>query len=207
MEPLVLALDLFGTFAFALGGAMVGVRHRLDVFGVLVLSFAAGNAGGMTRDLLIGAVPPAALSDSRYIAVSLLAGLTAFLAHRPVRRLHDPFLVLDAAGLAVFAVSGALKALAFGLDPLSAVLLGTLTGIGGGMLRDVLVAEIPTVLHAELYALAAIAGATVVVGGQVLGLPSLPVVIAGGGLCFGLRVVALRRGWELPTAPTTRPGA
>lgn len=201
MDPIVLALDLFGTFAFALCGAMVGVRHRLDVFGVIVLSFAAGNAGGITRDVLIGAIPPAALSDSRYIVVSLLAGLTAFLAHRPVRRLQDPVLVLDAAGLAVFAVSGALKALAFGLDPLSAVLLGTLTGIGGGMLRDVLVAEIPTVLHAELYAVAAIAGAAVVVGGHVLGLPTIPVVIIGGGLCFGLRVVALRRGWGLPIAP------
>ena len=110
METLVLALDLFGTFAFALGGAMVGVRHRLDVFGVLVLSFAAGNAGGITRDVLIGAVPPAALSDSRYIAVSLLAGLTAFLGNRLVRQLRDPVLVVDAGGLAVFAVSGALKA-------------------------------------------------------------------------------------------------
>jgi len=202
MEPLVLALDLFGTFAFALGGAMVGVRHRLDVFGVLVLSFAAGNAGGITRDVLIGAVPPAALSDSRYIAVSLLAGLTAFLGNRLVRQLRDPVLVVDAGGLAVFAVSGALKALAFGLDPLSAVLLGTLTGIGGGMLRDVLVAETPTVLHAELYAVAAIAGAAIVVGGHVLGLPSIPAAVIGGGVCFGLRVVALRRGWALPIAPT-----
>jgi uncharacterized membrane protein YeiH len=202
METLVLALDLFGTFAFALGGAMVGVRHRLDVFGVLVLSFAAGNAGGITRDVLIGAVPPAALSDSRYIAVSLLAGLTAFLGNRLVRQLRDPVLVVDAGGLAVFA----LKALAFGLDPLSAVLLGTLTGIGGGMLRDVLVAETPTVLHAELYAVAAIAGAAIVVGGQVLGLPSIPVAVVGGGVCFSLRVIALRRGWALPVAPAIERG-
>ena len=155
MDPIVLALDLFGAFVFALSGAMAGVRHRLDVFGVLVLSFAAGNAGGITRDLLIGAVPPAALSR-----LALHRGVPAgwhadFLAHGSVRRLQDAVLVFDAAGLAVFAVSGALKALAFGLNPLAAVLLGMLTGIGGGMLRDVLVAEVPTVLRAELYAVAA----------------------------------------------------
>jgi uncharacterized membrane protein YeiH len=200
METLVLVLDLVGTFVFALSGAMMGVRHRLDVFGVLVLSFAAGNAGGMTRDVLIGAVPPAAIADWRYIAVSLLAGVATFYAYRTVWRLQDFVLVFDAAGLAVFAVSGALKAVAFGLNPLAAVLLGTLTGIGGGMLRDVLVREVPTVLRAELYAVAAIAGAAVVVGGQLLGLASTPLAVAGAMLCFGLRVLALRRGWGLPVA-------
>jgi len=200
METLVLVLDLVGTFVFALSGAMMGVRHRLDVFGVVVLSFAAGNAGGMTRDVLIGAVPPAAIADWRYIAVSLLAGVATFYAYRTVWRLQDFVLVFDAAGLAVFAVSGALKAVAFGLNPLAAVLLGTLTGIGGGMLRDVLVREVPTVLRAELYAVAAIAGAAVVVGGQLLGLASTPLAVAGAMLCFGLRVLALRRGWGLPVA-------
>lgn len=198
METLVLALDLVGTFVFALSGAMAGVRHRLDVFGIGVLSFAAGNAGGMTRDVLIGAVPPAAIADWRYIAVSLLAGVITFRSFRLIRRAQDALLVFDAAGLAVFAVSGALKALAFGLNPIAAVLLGMLTGIGGGMLRDVLVSEIPTVLRAELYAVAALAGASVVVGGGLLGLPSAPLAAIGALLCFGLRLVALRRGWELP---------
>ncbi len=200
VATLVLALDLVGTFVFALSGAMAGVRHRLDMFGVLVLSFAAGNAGGMTRDLLIGAVPPAAIADWRYIAVSRVAGLATFWSYRTIRRVRDAVLIFDAAGLALFAVSGALKALAFGLNPLAAVLLGTLTGIGGGMLRDVLVAEIPTVLRAELYAVAALAGATVVVGGELLDLPSLPVAVVGAVLCFGLRLLALRRGWALPVA-------
>ncbi|MDQ3871155.1 MAG: trimeric intracellular cation channel family protein [Chloroflexota bacterium] len=203
MEALVLAIDLVGTFVFALSGAMAGVRHRLDVFGVLVLSFAAGNAGGLTRDLLIGAVPPSALADWPYVVVSVVAGLATFRWHGAVRRLQHAVLVFDAGGLALFAVSGALKALAFGLNPVAAVLLGMLTGIGGGMLRDVLVAEIPTVLHAELYAVAALAGAGVVVGGQLLGLPSAPVAIAGAALCFGLRLVALRRGWGLPVAGRT----
>ena len=200
METLVLALDLFGTFVFALSGAMVGVRHRLDLFGVLVLSFAAATAGGITRDLLIGAVPPASIADWRYIVVPLLAGLATFWWHPMVWRLQSPVLVFDAAGLALFAVSGALKASAFGLNPLAAVLLGVLTGIGGGMLRDVLVTEVPTVLHAELYAVAALAGAAVVVGGQLLRLPPIPLAIVGAALCFGLRLVAIQHGWELPVA-------
>jgi uncharacterized membrane protein YeiH len=184
---------------------MRGVRHGLDVFGLFVLSFAAGNAGGITRDLLIGAVPPAAIADWRYIGVSLLAGLATFLWNSTVRRWNSPVLVFDAAGLGLFTVSGALKALAFGLNPIAAILLGMLTGVGGGVLRDVLVAEIPTVLHAELYAVAALAGAAVVVGGELLRLPSTPVAIAGAVLCFGLRVLAIRRGWGLPVA--RMPGA
>jgi uncharacterized membrane protein YeiH len=199
-DPLVVALDLGGTFVFALSGAMAGVKHRLDLFGVLVLSFAAATSGGIARDVLIGAVPPAAISDWRYLAASLLAGLITFRWHPIVNRLRSPVLVFDAAGLALFAVSGAQKALAFYLSPGAAVLLGMLTGIGGGMARDVLVAEVPTVLRAELYAVAALAGAAVVVIGDLLQLPSAPVTIAGAALCFGLRLVAIRRGWQLPIA-------
>jgi uncharacterized membrane protein YeiH len=200
VETLVLALDLFGTFVFALSGAMAGVRHHLDLFGVLVLSFAAATAGGIIRDLLIGAVPPASIADWRYIVVPLLAGLATFWWHPVIRRLQSPVLVFDAVGLGLFAVSGALKAFAFGLNPLAAVLLGVLTGIGGGMLRDVLVTEVPTVLHAELYAVAALAGAAVVVGGELLRLPPTPLAIGGAVLCFWLRLVAIRRGWGLPVA-------
>lgn len=203
VPSLVPALDLVGTFVFALSGAMAGVRHRLDVFGILVLSFIAGNAGGITRDLLIGAVPPAAIANWPYVVVSVLAGLATFRWHGVVRRVQDAVLVLDAGGLALFAVSGALKALAFHLNPLSAVLLGMLTGIGGGMLRDVLVAQIPTVLRADLYAVAALVGAGVVVVGQLLGLPSVALAIVGAGLCFGLRVLALRHDWQLPVARPT----
>ncbi|HEU4671643.1 MAG TPA: trimeric intracellular cation channel family protein [Candidatus Limnocylindrales bacterium] len=198
METLVVALDLVGTFVFALSGAMTGVRYRLDVFGILVLAFAAGNAGGITRDLLIGAVPPAAIADWPFIVISILAGLVTFAAHRAVRRLHHAVLVLDAGGLALFAVSGALKAYAFGLNPIAAVLLGMVTGIGGGMLRDVLVAQIPTVLRAELYAVAALVGSAVVIAGVMAGVPSPVAAVVGGVLTFGLRLAALRRGWELP---------
>jgi uncharacterized membrane protein YeiH len=200
VNTLLVAFDLGGTFVFALSGATAGVKNRLDLFGVLVLSFAAGNSGGIARDLLIGAVPPAAIHDWRYIAVSILAGLITFYWYRIVNRLRSPVLVFDAAGLALFAVSGASKALAFQAGPVAATLLGMLTGIGGGMVRDVLVREIPTVLRTELYAVAALIGAVTVVAGSVLHLPSSATAIAGAVLCFGLRSIAMRRGWQLPIA-------
>ncbi len=207
MQTLLLVLDLVGTFVFALSGATAGVRRRLDLFGVLVLSFAAANSGGITRDLLIGAVPPAAISDWRYLGVSLLAGLMTFLWHPVIDRLRSPVLVFDGAGLALFAVSGAQKALAFGLDPPMAALLGMLSGIGGGMARDLLLAQIPTVLRSELYAVAALAGAVVVVIGDRLQLPSTLVAATGAILCFALRLMAIRRGWRLPTAHQPEPSA
>ncbi|HEX5460443.1 MAG TPA: trimeric intracellular cation channel family protein [Steroidobacteraceae bacterium] len=200
MHMLLLILDLIGTFVFALSGAMAGVKGRLDIFGVLVLSYAAGNAGGIARDLLIGSVPPAAIIDWRYLAVSLLAGIVTFSRASLIDRLRSPVLLFDAAGLGLFAVSGTQKALAFGLHPIMAALLGMLTGIGGGMARDVLLAEVPTVLRADLYAVAALAGAAVVVIGAALRLPSTAMTIAGAVLCFGLRFLAIRRGWHLPIA-------
>src|SRR3954452_7136120 len=200
MNTLLLVLDLLGTCVFALSGGTAGVKRRLDLFGVLVLSFVAGNFGGITRDLMIGAVPPAAISDWRYLAVSILAGVVTSYWFSGIDRLRSSVLLFDAAGLALFAVSGTQKALAFGLNPVMAALLGMLTGIGGGMVRDVLVAEIPTVLRADLYAVAALAGAAVVVGGSLLHLPSTASTILGAALCFGLRLMAIRRGWHLPVA-------
>src|SRR6516225_4870660 len=200
METLLLVLDLVGTFVFALSGATAGVKRRLDLFGVLVLSFAAGNAGGIARDLLIGAVPAAAISDWRYLAVSLFAGIITFYWFSGIDRLRSPVLVFDGAGLALFAVSGTQKALAFGLAPVMAALLGMLTGIGGGIVRDLLVAEIPTVLRADIYAVAALLGAAVVVIGHILQLSSTAVTIAGAALCFGLRLMAIHYGWHLPIA-------
>jgi uncharacterized membrane protein YeiH len=197
---LLLVLDLVGTFVFAISGATAGVTRRLDLFGILVLSFVAGNVGGITRDVLIGSVPPAAISDWRYLAVSLLAGLITFYWYSAVARLRSPVLVFDAAGLALFAVSGTQKGLAFELNPIMAALLGMLTGVGGGMMRDILLAEIPTVLRADLYAIAALAGAAVVVIGNLLHLPPTATTIIGALLCFGLRLMAIHRGWHLPVA-------
>lgn len=204
----LLVLDLIGTFVFALSGGLAGVRERLDLFGVLVLSFAAASAGGIMRDLLIGSVPPAAISDWRYLAVSILAGLVMFFWYpisERLRNMRNHLLIFDAAGLALFAVVGAQKALGYKLNPAMAALLGMLTGIGGGMLRDVLVAEVPAVLRSELYAVAALAGAVVVVVGHVLELPPTVMAIAGAALCFGIRLIAIKRGWRLPVARPPQP--
>ncbi len=204
IHVLLTVLDLGGTFVFAISGAVVAARHRLDIFGVMVLAFAAGNAGGITRDLLIGAVPPAAIANWSYLAVSILAGLVVFFRQPLVARLEYPVQWFDAIGLAFFAVAGAQKALLYGLGPAMAALLGMLTGIGGGMLRDVLVGEIPVVLRADLYALAALAGAIVVVAGHLAHVSPIATAIVGGVLCLALRYMAINHGWHLPKPATVR---
>jgi len=200
---MVLVLDLCGTFVFALSGAMAGIKYRLDFFGVLVLSFAAANSGGIIRDLLIGAVPPPGISDWRYIAVPVLAGIAMFHWGPIIRRAERAVQLFDAAGLSLFAVSGAQKAIDFHLGPVAAVLLGMLTGIGGGIVRDVLSAQIPSVLRGDVYAVAALAGATVVVVTRMMHVHSAPGTLFGAVLCFTLRYFALRRGWQLPEARWT----
>jgi uncharacterized membrane protein YeiH len=200
MEKLPLVLDLTGTFVFALSGALAGVKRELDLFGVLVLSFAAANSGGIARDLLIGVVPPGAVDDWRYLGVSLFAGIITFYFSSLIVRMSNSVLLFDAAGLALFAVTGASKALAHGLNPVMAIVLGMVTGIGGGMVRDGLLAEIPTVLRSELYAVAALAAAAIVVIGHMLQLPVAPVALVALISCFSLRVMAIRRGWRLPVA-------
>ncbi|MBS0456010.1 MAG: trimeric intracellular cation channel family protein [Proteobacteria bacterium] len=193
-------LDLGGTFVFAISGATTAARRKMDIFGILVLAFAAGNVGGITRDVLIGAVPPAAVSNWSYLGISVLAGLTVFFRYPQIAKLNHPVQFFDAIGLAFFAVSGTEKALGFGLDPLMAALLGMLTGIGGGMLRDVLANEIPVVLRSDLYALAALACAAIVAIGHVLHLHPLAPAVAGVTACLALRFMAIRHGWHLPTA-------
>lgn len=200
IHTLVVVFDLSGTFVFALSGGMDGVKHRLDLFGVLVLSFAAGNSGGIVRDVLIGAVPPAAISDWRYVAVSILAGLITFGWARRVYAFRSPVMIFDAAGLALFAVAGTGKALAYNAPPGAAIMLGMLTGVGGGIVRDLLVREIPTILRTELYAVAALVGATVMVIGTTLHFPLYGSAGAGAVLCFLVRYVAIRRAWHLPVA-------
>ena len=205
MDKLPIVLDLTGTFVFALSGALAGARRQLDLFGVLVLSFAAGNSGGITRDLLIGVVPPGAIGDWRYLGVSLLAGIVTFYCSPLVVRMSNPILIFDAAGLALFAVTGASKALTHGLNPVMATVFGMVTGIGGGMVRDVLLAEIPTVLRAELYAVAALAASAIVVVGHTMQWPFVAVMAVALISCFVLRVMAITRGWRLPVAKIAKP--
>lgn len=197
-------LDLGGTFVFAISGATTAVRRKMDVFGVLVLAFSAGNAGGITRDLLIGAAPPAAVSHWVYLAVSVLAGLIVFFRYPLIAKLDHPVQWPDAVGLAFFAVAGTEKALAYGLNPVMAALLGMLTGIGGGMLRDILANEIPVVLRSDLYALAALACAAIVAAGHVLHIHPIVPAIVGMVVCFALRYMAIRHGWHLPEASESR---
>ncbi|HEY1071037.1 trimeric intracellular cation channel family protein [Thermomonas sp.] len=200
MPTLLLAFDLVGTFVFALSGGTLAVRQRLDLFGVLVLSCAAAVSGGIVRDVLIGAHPPASLADWRYLVVAMAAGLVTFRWHGVIERLRNPVQLFDAAGLALFAVLGTGKALAFGLSPFAATLLGMVSGIGGGIARDLLVARVPVVLQAELYAIAALVGGGVVALAAALGWPQPPAMLAGALACFGLRWMALRHGWQLPVA-------
>jgi uncharacterized membrane protein YeiH len=202
---MLLVLDLIGVFVFALAGATAAIRQRLDLFGVLVLSFATASAGGILRDLLIGAVPPAAFADWRYLAAAMLAGLVTIFWHPQIERLRNPVRVFDALGLGLFAVAGTQKALAAGLHPVMAAVLGMLTGIGGGVMRDLLLSRVPVVFQSDIYALAALAGALIVVLGHWLGWPAMPTAIAGALLCFGLRILAMWFNWHLPSVQRARP--
>ena len=195
---LLLWLNLVGTFVFGLSGGLAAVRARLDAFGVVVLAGVVGLAGGIIRDLLIG-VPPATFRDWRYLAAVGAAGAVCFVAPRAVDRLSPGVLFLDAVGLAVFCVTGASKAIDYGLGPVQAALLGAITGIGGGMLRDVLLREVPTVLRHELYAIPALAGAAVVAIASEAGSQSAVFALLGAGVCFVLRMAGLRYGIGLPS--------
>jgi uncharacterized membrane protein YeiH len=192
-------LDLAGIFVFAISGALVAVRKDLDVFGVLVLAGTTGLGGGFLRDVLIGATPPAALADWRYLLVPVVAGLLAFWFHSVLGRMERQVSVFDAFGLALFCVTGAIKALEFGLGPVPAALMGMVTGIGGGMARDLLAGRVPAVFRGELYATPALAGAAITVVGDGLGLPVGLVAALGGGVCLGWRLLAMWRHWQAPT--------
>lgn len=197
-------LDLLGTFVFGLSGAMLAVRRDLDVFGIAVLAVAAALSGGMIRDMALGATPVAALGTSHTLLAAFAAALCVFFFHRLIEKLSKPVMVLDAIGLGLFAVSGARKALDFGLDPLPAVVLGVLTAVGGGAVRDLLVAETPRVLREEVYALAALLGAVIVVAGDRIGADPLPVLMLGATLAAFVRILSVLRGWQAPKAPGPR---
>ena len=196
---LILWLNLAATFVFGLSGGLAAVRARLDLFGVVVLAAVVGLAGGITRDVLIG-VPPETFRDSRYLAAVAAAGIACFFIRAALERLHGAVLVFDAVGLALFCVTGATKALAFELGPVQAVILGAITGIGGGMLRDVLLREVPTVLRTELYAIPAIGGAAVVVLAHEAGSDSGVYALVGAALCLVVRLLGVRFGINIPVA-------
>ncbi|MBL0748136.1 trimeric intracellular cation channel family protein [Nocardioides baculatus] len=194
----LVVLDLTGIFVFAVAGALVAVRKNLDLFAALVLGGVTGLGGGFIRDVLIGATPPAALADWRYLLVPIAAGLVTFFFHTLVGRVERVITVFDAFGLALFCVTGALKAVDYGLEPLPAALLGMVTGIGGGMIRDVLAGSVPVIFEGVLYATPALMGAAVAVLLNRTELPLVVVAAAGFSTCLGFRLLAMVRGWRAP---------
>jgi uncharacterized membrane protein YeiH len=200
---LLLAIDLIGTFVFAVEGASAAAQGNLDILGVMVLAFATALGGGIIRDVLIGAAPPNSIRDWRYPATAFLGGSAVFFLNSVVSRVPGSLLTtLDAAGLALFAVAGAAKALDYGIHPLLAMLMGGITGVGGGTIRDVLLARIPLVLRADVYAAAALAGAAAMILVLQLKLRPALATTAGIAVCFILRMVAVWKHWNLPRMMT-----
>jgi uncharacterized membrane protein YeiH len=203
---LLLVLDLCGTFVFALNGALTALRvARLDIVGVITLAMITALGGGVVRDLLIGAVPPATFSDWRYLTVATAGGLVAFALGGRLDRLASAITLLDAAGLGLFAVVGAGKALAFGLGGGQAVILGAITAVGGGTMRDVLIREIPAVLQSGLYAIPAIIGAGITVAATLAGVFGATTAVAAAAVCFLVRMLGVRYHLNAPRPPDARP--
>ncbi|MGC2778243.1 MAG: trimeric intracellular cation channel family protein [Bradyrhizobium sp.] len=194
------ALEWIGTFVFALSGGLLGVQKRFDLFGVLFLSFVVAVVGGIMRDVLIGAVPPAAITEVRYFVIAIGGGLITFYWYPRVASRQRQVLLFDAVGLGLFAVLGAQKAIDYGINPLMAAILGMLTGIGGGMTRDVLAGDIPFVLRSDLYAVTALAAGATVSIGHIVGVPSLFPMLLGAAICIFLRLMAIYRDWSAPVA-------
>ncbi|MDE1175518.1 MAG: trimeric intracellular cation channel family protein [Edaphobacter sp.] len=196
---LLLIVDLMGAFVFAVEGGLAAIRSDLDILGLLVIAFATALGGGMIRDVLIGAIPPNSIRDWRYPATALLGGGAVFFCFRLIQEVPPNLLItLDAAGLALCAIAGAGKAVEFGINPLLAVMMGAVTGVGGGTIRDILLNRVPGVLRSDVYAAAALAGALVVVVGLRFKVPRWVVMTAGAVVCFVLRMVAVWQHWNLP---------
>lgn len=204
---MLLTLDLVGIFVFATAGGLVAVRNQLDIFGVVVLAMATGLGGGVIRDVVIGAVPPPGVADWRYLLVPVVAGLVTFWWHPAVGRFERLVNVFDAFGMGLFCVAGALKAHEYGLGPVPSAVLGMVTAVGGGIIRDLLAGRVPVVLrYGELYAIPALAGAALVATGAELGLDHAVVAVPGAAVATGWRLLALQRGWTAPV-PRERPPA
>jgi uncharacterized membrane protein YeiH len=202
----LLVLDLAGTFAFALNGALTALRAtRLDIVGVVTLGMITALGGGTIRDVLLDSLPPATFVDWRYLAVAAGGGMIAFFSGHHLERINGTINVLDAAGLSLFAVTGALKGLDLGFGPAQAIIVGAITGVGGGTIRDVLIRRVPTVLSSGLYAIPALIGATATVLAGMLGASGPVVTIGAAALCFVIRMVGVHFDLNAPSplAPPT----
>lgn len=196
---IIRAADLGGTFVFAIEGAMVAQAAGFDPVGILVLAFLTALGGGIIRDTLIGALPPAAIREWRYAVIVLAASVLAFTANPAARTVPDWLMTgLDAAGLALFAVAGTEKSLQHGVHPLPAIFLGTIGGVGGGVMRDLMLSHVPRILNSDIYATAAMLGASIVVLGQAARIRPQIMAVVAALACFALRMVAVARDWQLP---------
>jgi len=199
LHSLYVFVDLAGTFAFAISGAVAAKEKGLDIFGVLVVAFTVACGGGIIRDVCIGAIPPAGLADWRYLLVSMIAVAIVSGVSQLMKLLHRPVLLFDALGLSMFAVSGAERALTYGHNNEVAVLLGMITAVGGGVVRDIFLNRIPVIFEREIYASAALLGAIGVVAGSYYHLPNNIIFLSGFSVCFVIRILALKYHWKLPT--------
>lgn len=191
-------LDMAGTFAFAISGAVAARQKNLDLFGIIAIAYMVACGGGILRDVCIGAIPPAGLADWRYLTLAMIAAALAMVAYPLLQRLDHPVQMFDALGLSFFAVFGAHKALLFGHNAQVAIVLGIVSAVGGGAMRDVLLNRTPLILRKEIYASAALVAAVVQVSGEQTSLPIQWVPWVGIVLCFGLRYLAMRYHWNLP---------
>jgi uncharacterized membrane protein YeiH len=196
----LLVADLIGVAVFAASGASAAIAKRFDLFGVAFVGFVAALGGGILRDLVIDAVPPLAFADWRYAITATLASVAVFWLHPQFSRLRRTVLVLDAAGLGLFTVTGTLKALNAGVPPVGACLIGMLTGIGGGLARDLLTGDIPVVLQRDIYAIVALGGAVTVAVLERFGAANPVLLAAAAVLMTAVRLIALRRRWSAPLA-------
>ncbi|WP_457651632.1 trimeric intracellular cation channel family protein [Rhodocaloribacter sp.] len=193
------AVDLLGTFVFAVSGAFQANRHELDFLGFMVLAVATGVGGGMIRDVLLGATPPAVFEDELYLIVCIAGGALVFRAALPIAKRWNRVLVADAFGLGVFAAMGAAKAAAFGLGPIGVVMMAATTATGGGVVRDVLVREVPAVIKGGFYATAALLGGAAYLGAEALGLGEPLRLTAAMVVTTGLRFWGMAHKVSLPT--------
>jgi uncharacterized membrane protein YeiH len=195
---MLVVLDLIGVAVFAVSGALAAVYARLDVFGVLVLACVTALGGGVVRDVLLGISPPTTLRQWPFLVTPVVVALVVFRFHPAVARLRRGTQLADALGLALFVTTATSTGLATGAPGITSAIVGVITGIGGGVLRDVLLNEIPQVLRREIYAIAALLGATLVVIGTRLGITPVAVTLVAAAVVAGLRIVALWRGWNAP---------
>lgn len=198
VDTFVAIINGLGVLAFAFSGAIAGMKKEADIVGVLILSVIACSCGGLVRDIMIGDLPPELLRSNLILVLALVSGLITWFFHGKMERFHRSIDFFDALGLGLFAVVGANKALAFGINPTWSIGLGLLTGVGGGIARDMMLAQVPTIFKSEIYATPALLGALILVAGKSL-FPGFGHVfmLLGAVVCSGLRLLAIHYNWHI----------